>query len=462
MKSFLVILTFIIIFGSIIILLIEGKTVYNEFLAYSFFRQLKDKKFKKAFNTIHLIIGRSIRTYLTIELVKGLLNKNRIEQVYYIYNKTNDVPLKITILELMIDNCLKNNDDIKLDAFIALTKFYESEKFIEIYKRVILYYEEMRNLKKINELENLNEEVLNFQIALSYIKLEAFDELQRIVYKIGNAKKIGLLTYETFKYYKKIGQIECFDSFLENLKLDEKTKLFMSEFIVKIYIEMGRFDSAEKKMIVMNFRKKLDYYFLICKELVGKEEQNYYVDKCYELIKMFTFPSEKIIALIKLTYLTINQPDYIEKNLYLDEAYSLYLISSNVSIDMTKEFILLFRLYKKYDIFMELLEKKAEIYKEAISLNNMNDIENEFAKSINSFLWGEELEVFEEFMKSYNVVQLKNGQLEYDDFFGLVHQIKRYVNNDIFEKFNKISLNLFDKPNTMFFINQHIKAMKNI
>ena len=74
---------------------------------------------------------------------------------------------------------------------------------------------------------------------------------------------------------------------------------------------------------------------------------------------------------------------------------------------------------------MDLLEKKAEIYTEAISLENMNSIEPEFTKSINSFLWGEELEVFEEFMKSYNIVQLKNGQLEYNDFFELVHQIKR-------------------------------------
>ena len=204
---------------------------------------------------------------------------------------------------------------------------------------------------------------------------------------------------------------------------------------------MGKFDSAEKKMIVMDFRKKLDYYFLIAKDLMGKDEQNYYIEKCYELINFFVFPSEKIIALIKLTYLTINQVNYKEKNKYLDEAYSLYLVSNNVSIDMTKEFILLFRLYKKYDVFMDLLEKKAEIYKEAISLENMNSIEPEFTKNINSFLWGEELEVFEEFMKSYNIVQLKNGQLNYDDFFDLVHQIKRYVSNDTFEKFNKITLN---------------------
>ena len=462
MKSFLFILTFIIIWGSIIILLIEGKAIYNEFLAYNFFKQLKDKKFKKAFNLIHLIIGRRIRAYLTIELVKGLLSKNKLEQAYYIFKKVNNTLLKITILELMIDNCMKNNDDVKLDAFISITKFYDSEKFIDLYKRVILYYEQTGNLDKLIELEMLEIEALNFQIALSYIKLEAFEELQRIIYKIGNAKKIGLLTYETFKYYKEIGQIERFDSFFENLKLDEKTKLFMSEFIVKIYIEMGRYDSAEKKMIVMDFRKKLDYYFLIAKELMGKAEQNYYIEKCYELINFFTFPSEKIIALIKLTYLTINQAVYKEKNQYLDEAYSLYLISNSASLDMTKEFILLFRLYKKYDIFMELLEKKAELYKEAIRLENMNSVEPEFIKSINSFLWGEELEIFEEFMKSYNVVQLKNGQLEYDDFFDLVHQIKRYVNNDTFEKFNKISVNLFNKPNTMFFINQHIKSIKNI
>ena len=38
MKSFLVILTATIIFGSIIILLIEGKAVYNKFLAYRFFK----------------------------------------------------------------------------------------------------------------------------------------------------------------------------------------------------------------------------------------------------------------------------------------------------------------------------------------------------------------------------------------------------------------------------------------
>lgn len=462
MKSFLVILTATIVFGSIIILLIEGKAVYNEFLAYSFFKQLKNKKFKKAFNTIHLIVGRRIRAYLTIELVKGLLNKNRIEQAYYIFKRVKNTLLKIIILELIIDNCLKNNDNVKLDAFISIAKIYENEKFIELYKRVILYYEHTGNLEKLIELENLDEEVLNFQIALSYIKLEAFDELQRIVYKIGNAKKIGLLTYETFKYYKEINQIGRFDSFFENLKLDEKTKLFMSEFIVKIYIEMGKFDSAEKKMIVMDFRKKLDYYFLIAKDLMGKDEQNYYIEKCYELINFFVFPSEKIIALIKLTYLTINQVNYKEKNKYLDEAYSLYLVSNNVSIDMTKEFILLFRLYKKYDVFMDLLEKKAEIYKEAIGLENMNSIEPEFTKSINSFLWGEELEVFEEFMKSYNIVQLKNGQLNYDDFFDLVHQIKRYVSNDTFEKFNKITLNLFNKPNTMFFINQHIKSMKNL
>ena len=462
MKSFLFILTFIIVWISIILLLIESKAFYNEVLAYKFFKQLKEKKFKSAFNTINLIIGSRIKMYLTIELVKGLLAKNRVDQSYYIFKKVNNLSLKTSILELIIDNCLKNKDDDKLDVFVQMTLFYENEKFMELYKRIVLYYEENNNLDKLVELEFLDLEDLNFQIALSYIKLEAFDDLFRIIHKIGSVKKIGLLVYETFKYYRDSNQIERFDTFFESLKLDEKTKLLISEFIVKIYIEMGRFENAEKKMIVMDFRKKLDYYLLIAKELIGKREQDYYIKKSYEIIESFTFPSEKIISLIKLTYLTLNREDFKSNNKYLDEAYSLYLMTNNMSIDMTKEFILLFRLYKKYDIFMELLEKKAGLYKEAISIENMDSIESEFVKSINLFLWGDELEIFEEFMKSYNAVQLKNGQLEYNDFFELVHQIKRYVNKETFEKFNEISLNLINKPNTLFFINQHIKAIKNI
>ena len=462
MKSFLFILTFIIVWISIILLLIESKAFYNEVLAYKFFKQVKEKKFKSAFNTIHLIIGSRTKMYLTIELVKGLLVKNRVDQSYYIFKKVNNLSLKTSILELIIDNCLKNKDDDKLDVFVQMTLFYENEKFMELYKRIVLYYEENNNLDKLVELEFLDLEDLNFQIALSYIKLEAFDDLFRIIHKIGSVKKIGLLVYETFKYYRDSNQIERFDTFFESLKLDEKTKLLISEFIVKIYIEMGRFENAEKKMIVMDFRKKLDYYLLIAKELIGKREQDYYIKKSYEIIESFTFPSEKIISLIKLTYLTLNREDFKSNNKYLDEAYSLYLMTNNMSIDMTKEFILLFRLYKKYDIFMELLEKKAGLYKEAISIENMDSIESEFVKSINLFLWGDELEIFEEFMKSYNAVQLKNGQLEYNDFFELVHQIKRYVNKETFEKFNEISLNLINKPNTLFFINQHIKAIKNI
>ena len=83
-----------------------------------------------------------------------------------------------------------------------------------------------------------------------------------------------------------------------------------------------------------------------------------------------------------------------------------------------------------------------------------------YIKSINIFLWGDELKVFEDFMKSYNIVQLKNGGLEYNEFYELIYQIKRYVTSDIFDSINKISLNLFDKPNTLYFVNQYLKILK--
>ncbi|MBN2838666.1 MAG: hypothetical protein JXM74_07900, partial [Fusobacteriaceae bacterium] len=339
---------------------------------------------------------------------------------------------------------------------------YGKEKFIETYKKLVLFYESRNDKNNLRELENLEMEELNFEIAMAYIKTSDFNDLQRIIYKIGNVKNIGLLAYEAFKYYKEIGTIEKFDLFFEKLNLDDKTNFFISEFLIRIYIEMNRFELAEKKLLFLETGKKIEYYFLIAKELKGKEEQNYYIEKAHSVIVGLKTTSEKILALIKLTYLTIEQKSFENRNPYLEEAYHLYLLTENISIDTTKEFIILFRIYKKYDVFLNLLEKKAKFYKEAIKIKEMEAIKTEFVRSINTYLWGDDLEVFEDFMKSYNEVQLKDGELEYEELYELIHQIKRYVNKDVYEKFDKISQNLYDKPNTLYFVNQYLKNLKNI
>ncbi len=102
------------------IIIFESRSVYNEVLAYKFFRLLKDKKFKKAFNVTQMILGKKIKAYLMLELVKALLMKNKVGQAYYIYKKNSNTFVKLLILELIIDNCIKNNDYNKVEDFDLL------------------------------------------------------------------------------------------------------------------------------------------------------------------------------------------------------------------------------------------------------------------------------------------------------------------------------------------------------
>lgn len=460
MKTFLIIiLVFVITFG-IGIFLFEGKSLYNEIMAYNFFKMIKEKRFKRAFNITKLIFGKKIRAYLLIELVKALLVKNRIEQAYYIYKRSNNPLVKMSVLELIIDNCIKNNDSKKVEAFTTILCFYDNKKLLDTYKRVLNYYEKNSELEKIRDMEKMYIENLDFYIALSYIKLDSLEDIERMILTIENPKKIGLLVYETFKFYKESNKLIELNNFYNKLKFDKVTQNIIDEFLIKMNIEQKEFEKASEKILLLDLKKQFDFYLLIAKELRHSNLIEEYVEKAYKLIKYFTYPTERVMALIKLSYLTIKEEKYKFENKYLDEAYEIYLETGNESLDLSKEFILLFREYKRYELFMDLLEKKAKIYKEVITLDNMNEIKPEFIKSINIFLWGEELKTFEEFMKSYNIVQLKNGDLEYEDFYDLIHQIKRYVNNDTYENINSISVNLSDKPNTLFFINQYLRILK--
>lgn len=460
MKNFLITSVILVVLSSLIVIIIESRSLYNEVLAYNFFKMIKEKKFKKAFNITKLIFGKRVRAYLLIELVKALLTKNKIEQAYYIYKRNNNPLVKISILELIIDNCIKNNDIKKLEAFSVILCFYESKKLLEIYKKIVLFYEKNKEIDKIIELEKLNIENLDFYIALSYIKLESLENVERIILLIENPKKIGLLVYESIKYCKENNKLDDLNHFYAKLKFDKNTQNIIDEFLIKIHIEQKEFDKAKEKIVFLDFKKQFEYYILIAKEIKNNGDIDEYIEKAYKLINYFVYPTEKVMALIKISYLTLKEEKYKYENRYLEEAYEIYYNINSESLDFSKEFILLFREYKNYELFMQLLEKKAKIYKEVITLDNMNEIKPEFIRSINFFLWGDHLKIFEDFMKSYNLVQLKNGDLEYEDFYDLIHQIKRYVNADTYENINKISLNLSNKPNTLFFINQYLKILK--
>lgn len=56
-------------------------------------------------------------------------------------------------------------------------------------------------------------------------------------------------------------------------------------------------------------------------------------------------------------------------------------------------------------------------------------------------LWGNEFDLINDFMKSYNMVQLKNGNLEYIEFLELIKQIKRYIDFETYKKIESILLN---------------------
>lgn len=460
MKTILLIFILFIIFLFISIIIYKSKSLYNEIVAYNFFKMIKNKKFKRAFNLTKLIFGKKVRAYLLIELAKTLLSKNRIEQAYFIYKKSSNPLVKISVLELIINNCIRNNDVKKLEAFSTILCFYDSKKLLETYKKIVLFYEKNNELNKLRELERIGIENLDFYIALSYVKLESLEDVERIILYIDNPKKIGLIVYETFKFYKENNKLEDLNNFYLKLKFDKTTQNIIDEFLIKIHIEQKEFEKAEKKILELNLKKQFEYFLLISKELKNNENMEKYIEKAYKLIKYFPYMTEKVMALIKISYLTLKEEKYKNENKYLEEAYAIYLNSTEESLDLSKEFILLFREYKNYELFMELLEKKAKIYKEVINIDNMNEIKPEFIKSINIFLWGDQLRVFEDFMKSYNLVQLKNGDLEYIDFYELLHQIKRYVNEETYENINKISVNLSNKPNTMFFINEYLKILK--
>ena len=457
---------FLLLFAAIIIsfifafIIFESKVIYNQVLAYNFFKLLKEKKFKKAFNITKMIMEKRIKIYLVIELVKTLLVKNKIGQAYYIYKKSTNSFLKLNILELIIDRCIFNNNIQKVEDFSKILKFHEGKRKYEIYKKILNFYEKNKELDKIKELEKLNIGNLDFYIALSYIKLNSLSDTERMIINFDNSKKIGLLVYEAYKYYKDKNELFILNEFYLKIKFDKETQVIVDEFLVKIYIEQNDFEKAKLKLEKFDFKKQFEYYLEIAKKLKNTEYINEYIKESYSLIKHFHYSTEKIMALIKLAYVTIREKEYEVQNKYLDEAYNLYLEFSAETLDLSKEFILLFREYKKYEIFMELLEKKAKIYREVIKLENMNEIKPEFIKSINLFLWGQELEVFEDFMKSYNRVQLKNGDLDYEEFYDLIYQIKRYVASETFENINQISLNLSDKPNTLYFINQYLKVIK--
>lgn len=368
------------------IIIFESRSVYNEVLAYKFFRLLKDKKFKKAFNVTQMILGKKIKAYLIIELVKALLIKNKVGQAYYIYKKNTNSFVKLSILDLIIDNCIKNKELSKVDDFSKLLNFYENNRKNEIYKKIISFYEQNKRIDKIREIEDLNIENLNFYLALSYIKLNSLEDIERMVSNINNPKKIALLVYETYKFYKENNDLESLNLIYTSLKFDKEVQTIVDEFLVKTYIEQSDFEKAIGKIQSFDFKKQFEYYLEISKKLKNTEYMKEYLEKSYILLENFIHPSEKIMALIKLAYITMKEKDYENQNKYLDEAYEIYIRIKGETLDLTKEFILLYREYKKYEIFMELLEKKAKIYKEVISLDNMNEIKPEFIKSINIFL----------------------------------------------------------------------------
>lgn len=461
MNTFIISLVLLIIIGCFFLLVVEGNTLYNQFLAYNFFMQIKNRKFKRAYLITKLIFGKKLKAYLIIELTKALLSRNKIEQAYYIFRRVLDTNTRIIILELIINNCIANKNNEKLEAFIVILSFYENRKFIELYKKLIIYYEHENLVENIRTIENKQIKNLDFYIGLSYIKTDNLEDLKRILYNIKNYKKMGLLLYELFKHYKTINQSNKFKMFYESLELTDEEKLIIEEFLIKIYIEMDDFEKAEELILHLTALKKFDYYILLAKECKKDELIIKYLEKADNLSAIVPYSYKRILDLIKISYvaLKVSNIDYTRNK--VAKAYELYISNKVDSLDLSKEFILLFREIKNYKMFMFLLEKKVEIYREVLTIENIIDIKPDFLRSVNVFLWGEELKTFENFMTTYNMVQLKEGNLEYDDFYELIHQIKRYVTDETYTTINNISINLSDKPNTMFFINQYLKFIKS-
>lgn len=456
MNIFIWNLIFIIIIVLFILLYKKIFYIYNQLLIYNFYIKLMKGSYKISYNLINLVIGKKIRIFMILELVKEILKKKEVKFAYFIMKKENKIEIKIIILNYILEWAI-NSSNLKEIKTIINKSLPFKRNFLDGYKKIIKFCEANNRLDYIKGLESLHMEELQFDIAMSYIKLGNFDDLKNIIEENQNDIENSMLVYNLFKFYKENQDIEKFKKYyLEIGKGKIKNK-----FEMLINIELGNLQWVNNRIEDFNLRDQIDLYFHIVREFQNSDEQDYYIDKIFNISKGIVNPIEKINLYIKLTYLTLNNKKYINENIFLEEAYKLYILYEDNNLNIAKELIILFRYYNKYDIFIELLEKKAKFYKDVLNTQKMDLIKDEFIRNINIFLWGNEFDLINDFMKSYNMVQLKDGNLEYIEFLELIKQIKRYIDFETYKKIESILSELKNKPNILFFINQYLKTIKN-
>ena len=69
--------------------------------------------YKISYNLINLVIGKKIRIFMILELVKEILKKNEIKFAYFIMKKENKIEIKIIILNYILELAI-NSSNLKL------------------------------------------------------------------------------------------------------------------------------------------------------------------------------------------------------------------------------------------------------------------------------------------------------------------------------------------------------------
>lgn len=87
MNIFIWNLVFIIIIVLFILLYKKIFYIYNQLLIYNFYIKLMKGNYKVSYNLINLVIGKKIRIFMILELVKEILKKDEIKFAYFIMKK---------------------------------------------------------------------------------------------------------------------------------------------------------------------------------------------------------------------------------------------------------------------------------------------------------------------------------------------------------------------------------------
>ena len=168
--------------------------------------------YKISYNLINLVIGKKIRIFMILELVKEILKKNEVKFAYFIMKKENKIEIKIIILNYILEWAI-NSSNLKEIKTIINKSLPFKRNFLDGYKKIIKFCEANNRLDYIKGLESLHMEELQFDIAMSYIKLGNFDDLKNIIEENQDDIENSMLVYNLFKFYKENQDIEKFKKY---------------------------------------------------------------------------------------------------------------------------------------------------------------------------------------------------------------------------------------------------------